>query len=163
MWSMSGAGHRPSWTICWPEASRTSRWRTSRPRRSPTPGRASAAARAVNWVVGDAATALFDEDSVDLWHDRAVFHFLIDPARRDAYLEAVRRCVRPGGFALIATFGPNGPECCSGLPVTRHASSGIAAALGSGFELVERADEEHTTPSGASQAFAYALCRRSAV
>lgn len=120
------------------------------------------AARSVRWVVGDATTLLFDDDSVDLWHDRAVFHFLSEPSRRDAYIEALRRCVRPGGFAIIATFGPNGPERCSGLPVTRYASSEIAAALGSGFELVDQADEEHTTPAGASQAFAYALCRRSA-
>jgi hypothetical protein len=83
-------------------------------------------------------------------------------ALRDAYIQSLRRSVRPGGFAIIATFGPNGPERCSGLSVTRHASSGIGAALGAGFELVEQADEEHTTPWGASQAFAYALCRRSA-
>lgn len=127
-----------------------------------TRARLGDAARSVHWVVGDATTPLFDEDSVELWHDRAVFHFLTEPARRDAYIEAMRRSVRPGGFVIIATFGPNGPERCSGLPVTRYASSDIAAALGSGFELVEQADEEHTTPSGAMQAFAYALCRRSA-
>lgn len=103
---------------------------------------------------------LFDEDSVDLWHDRAVFHFLTEPVCRDAYIEALRRSVRPGGFAIIATFGPNGPARCSGLPVTRYASSDIAAALGAGFELVEQADEEHTTPEGVVQAFAYALCQR---
>lgn len=120
------------------------------------------AARSVQWVVGDATTPLFDEDSVDLWHDRAVFHFLTEPARRDAYIESLRRSVRPGGFAIIATFGPNGPDRCSGLPVTRYASNDIAAALGPDFELVDQADEEHTTPWGASQAFAYALCRRSA-
>lgn len=120
------------------------------------------AERSVQWVVGDATTPLFDEDDVDIWHDRAVFHFLTERARRDAYIEALRRCVRPGRFAIIATFGPNGPGRCSGLPVTRYASAGIAAVLGSGFELVDQADEEHTTPWGASQAFAYALCRRSA-
>ncbi len=127
-----------------------------------TRARLGDAARSVQWVVGDATTPLFDEDTVDLWHDRAVFHFLTEPERRDAYIEALRRSVRPGGFAIIATFGPNGPERCSGLPVTRYASSGIAAALGPGFELVDQADEEHTTPWGASQAFAYALCRRGA-
>lgn len=120
------------------------------------------AAPSVQWVVGDATTSLFDEDSVHLWHDRAVFHFLTEPARRDAYIEELRRAVRPGGLVIIATFGPNGPEHCSGLPVRRYTSSEIAAALGPGFELVEQADEEHTTPSGAAQAFAYALCRRSA-
>jgi SAM-dependent methyltransferase len=127
-----------------------------------TRARLGHAADSVRWVVGDATTPLFDEDSVDLWHDRAVFHFLTDPARRAAYVEALRRAVRPGGFVIIATFGPNGPERCSGLLVSRYTSSDIAAALGPGFELVEQADEEHTTPSGAAQAFAYALCRRSA-
>ena len=123
--------------------------------------RLGGAAHDVRWVVGDATTPLFDEDDVDLWHDRAVFHFLTDAARRDAYVEALRRCLRPGGFAIIATFGPNGPDHCSGLPVSRYTASDIAAALGPGFELVAQADEEHTTPWGASQAFAYALCRRS--
>lgn len=125
-----------------------------------TRARLADAARSVQWVVGDATTALFDEGSVDLWHDRAVFHFLTEPARRDAYIGALRRAVRPGGFVLMATFGPNGPERCSGLPVRRYASSDIAAALGAGFALVAQADEEHTTPWGATQAFAYALCRR---
>lgn len=119
------------------------------------------AASSVDWVVGDATTPLFDEESVDLWHDRAVFHFLTESARRDAYIEALRRAVRPGGYAIIATFGPGGPERCSGLPVKRYASGDIAAALGSGFELVDQTDEEHVTPWGSEQAFAYALCRRS--
>lgn len=114
----------------------------------------------VRWVVGDVTTPLFDEASVDLWHDRAVFHFLTDPAAREAYAAEARRAIRPGGLAIVATFGPNGPERCSGLPVQRYAAHEIAAALGAGFELVDAADEEHTTPWGAPQAFAYALCRR---
>ncbi len=118
------------------------------------------AAQAVQWVVGDATTRLFDEASVDLWHDRAVFHFLTDEARRDAYVEALRASLRPGGFAIIATFGPTGPERCSGLPVTRYASAEIAAVLGRGFELIDQADDEHVTPWGAPQDFAYALLRR---
>jgi ubiquinone/menaquinone biosynthesis C-methylase UbiE len=118
-------------------------------------------ARAVRWVVGDATTQLFDKDSVDLWHDRAVFHFLTEPAQRDAYIAALRRSVRQGGYVIIATFGPQGPERCSGLPVVRYSPAGIAAALGSDFVLENEANVEHTTPAGASQAFAYALCRRS--
>jgi ubiquinone/menaquinone biosynthesis C-methylase UbiE len=118
------------------------------------------AAQRVRWIVGDATTPLFDDESVDLWHDRAVFHFLTDATQRDGYVAAIRRCVRPGGFVIIATFGPRGPERCSGLPVVRYASTDIAAALGRDFELVDHADEEHITPSGAPQAFAFALCRR---
>lgn len=118
--------------------------------------------RRVQWVVADVTTPLFDDGSVDLWHDRAVFHFLSDDEQRGAYVEQVRRSVRPGGHAIIATFGPGGPARCSGLPVVRYASAEIAAALGPGFELEDAADEIHVTPSGGSQSFAYALCRRSA-
>lgn len=124
--------------------------------------RLGGAASTVEWVVGDVTTPLFDDCSVDLWHDRAVFHFLTDASRRDAYVDALRRCVRPGGFAIVATFGPSGPERCSGLPVVRYDSSTLLAALGDGFDLVAHADEEHITPGGASQAFAYVLCRRRA-
>ncbi len=119
------------------------------------------AGRSVQWGVSDASTALFEEEDVDRWHDRAALHVLTEAARRDACIEALRRAVRPGGLVIIATFGPNGPERCSGLSVTRHASSEIAAALGPGFERVEGADEEHTTPGGAAQAFAHERCRRS--
>ena len=118
------------------------------------------AAEAVQWVVGDATTRLFEEASIDLWHDRAVFHFLTDETRRDAYVEELRASLRSGGFAIIATFGPTGPERCSGLPVTRYASADIAAALGEGFELIDQADDEHVTPWGAPQDFSYALLRR---
>lgn len=122
--------------------------------------RLGAAASAVRWIVGDATTPLFAPDSVDLWHDRAVFHFLTEAAQREAYVAALRGALRPGGFAIIATFGPNGPERCSGLPVTRYAAKEIVAALGGDFVLLEEADEVHSTPSSASQAFAYALCQK---
>jgi len=118
------------------------------------------AGETVRWVVGDATTQLFAPDSVDLWHDRAVFHFLTDAQDREAYLQALRASVRAGGFVILATFGPNGPERCSGLPVVRYASEQLAAALGSDFELIVAADEDHATPWGAPQAFSYALCRR---
>jgi SAM-dependent methyltransferase len=116
----------------------------------------------VRWIVGDATTQLFADDGVDLWHDRAVFHFLTDTSRRDAYLDALRRSVRRGGFVILATFGPNGPERCSGLPVVRYASGELAAALGSDFELIAQADEVRATPWGSAQSFAYALCRHRA-
>lgn len=117
-------------------------------------------AKRVRWIVGDVTIRLFDDDGVDLWHDRAVLHFLTDAARRDAYVEALQRALRPGGHAIIATFGPRGPDRCSGLPVIRYSSSEIAAVLGPRFELVDAADEAHVTPWGSVQAFAYALCRK---
>jgi SAM-dependent methyltransferase len=118
------------------------------------------AAGRVQWLVGDATTRLFEDDTVDLWHDRAVFHFLVDEERRRAYVNHLRRCVRPGGFVIIATFGPGGPERCSGLPVARHAPAEVVEALGPGFELVDSAEEEHVTPAGTSQSFSHVLCRR---
>lgn len=117
-------------------------------------------AGAVDWVTGDVTTPLFEDASVDLWHDRAVFHFLTAASDRDAYVSRVSRAVRSGGYALVATFNLNGPERCSGLPVARYSSAQIADALGADFALVAKASEEHVTPAGASQSFSYALCRR---
>ncbi len=114
----------------------------------------------VHWVVGDVTTPLFEDASVDLWHDRAVFHFLTEDAVRSAYVEHVSRCVRPGGFVILATFGPGGPERCSGLPVVRYGPAELAQALGAGFVLLEQASENHVTPWGSSQAFTYVLCQR---
>jgi len=74
-------------------------------------------------VVGDVTTTLFDRESVDFWHDRAVFHFLTQPAERDAYVESLRRSLRPGGFALIATFGPSGVAGCPSPGTARVTSS----------------------------------------
>ena len=122
--------------------------------------RLGAAADTVRWVAGDATAQLFEPKSIDFWHDRAVFHFLVDPGRRDGYLASMRGSVRPGGFAMISTFAPNGPERCSGLPVARYAPSAIAEAAGASFTMVDQAEEIHTTPGGATQAFASVLLRR---
>jgi SAM-dependent methyltransferase len=126
-------------------------------------------AQEVRWVVGDVTTAMFDratsspvfeDGSVDLWHDRAVFHFLVDADARVAYVERVTRALRPGGLVILASFAQAGPDRCSGLPVVRYDAAELATALGPGFELVDHAEELHHTPSGAAQAFAYVLCRR---
>ena len=119
-------------------------------------------ARSVQWLVGDITTPSFDEDGVDRWRDREVPRFVPGSEHRGAYVEGPRRPLRPGAFVIIATFGPSGPECCGGPPVTRCVSSRIAAALDAGFELVGQADEEHTTPWSGSRAVAHALCRRGA-
>lgn len=114
----------------------------------------------VHWVVGDATTRLFPDASVDLWHDRAVFHFLTEPEQRAAYLEHMGRALGPGAHVILATFGPDGPERCSGLPVVRYSAAALAETVGHGFELVAEDAELHTTPWGSSQAFTYALLRR---
>jgi len=94
-----------------------------------------------------------------VWHDRAVFHFLTGAADRARDVAQVRYAVRAGGHVLVATFAPNGPSRCSGLPVTRYDAVALHAEFGTGFRVVAIAHEEHHTPSGATQAFAYCLCR----
>ena len=92
-----------------------------------------------------------------VWHDRAVFHFLVDQKDRARYVGVLKDALEPGGHAIIATFGPEGPERCSGLPVQRYSADSLARALGPGFELVESFLDLHRTPSGASQQFLF--CR----
>jgi len=113
----------------------------------------------VQWLVAD-ATEWTPERPYDLWHDRAAFHFLVDPADRAAYVERLRKALRPGGHAILATFAPDGPEKCSGLPVMRHDGLSLAAALGGTFALVDTRRQEHVTPAGATQRFQFSLFRR---
>lgn len=91
------------------------------------------------------------ERRFDLWHDRAVFHFLVAPEDREAYLRALQSAVVPGGHVVLAAFAPDGPESCSGLPVVRYSANDVVRLLGGGFELVETRREEHVTPRGAKQ------------
>lgn len=122
--------------------------------------RLGARAGAVRWIAGDVLQHDFAAQSVDVWHDRAVFHFLTAHAQRQAYVGQVLRALRPGGFAIVATFGQHGPEQCSGLPVMRYAPEELHAVFGSGFVLVDHSQEQHTTPWGSTQAFCYCFCRR---
>lgn len=98
---------------------------------------------------------------VDIWHDRAVFHFLSTAEQRDAYVVHLRRMLKAGATAIIATFGPEGPTKCSGLPVQRYDPATIAALLGADFTLVERLDDTHHTPGGGTQAFSFGRFLRS--
>lgn len=120
--------------------------------------RLGARAGQVRWIEGDITTVPLEPGSVDVWHDRAVFHFLTEPAERAAYVAQVRRAVRPGGHVIVAAFGPDGPLQCSGLPVVRYAPGELHAQFGEAFELVEHQSEDHRTPSGAIQHFVYCLC-----
>jgi SAM-dependent methyltransferase len=95
-----------------------------------------------------------------VWHDRAVFHFLTDAASRQAYVQQVLRAVRPGGLVIIATFAPDGPLQCSGLPVVRYSPEGLHDTFGAAFELLDHREEAHITPSGAVQPFVYCYCKR---
>lgn len=121
-------------------------------------------ADAITWIEAD----ILDPDIVlpsghfDLWHDRAMFHFLTDVESQQAYLRALRRCLRPGGYAVIATFAHDGPSRCSGLPTARYDAATLQETLGSEFALQEALSETHTTPSGTQQKFTYCLFRRGA-
>jgi hypothetical protein len=94
-----------------------------------------------------------------LWHDRAVFHFLVDGVERDRYLVALRRALEPGGTLILGTFAVDGPNVCSGLPVRRYAPADLIAALGADFEPLEERREEHVTPRGAVQPFTWVAGR----
>ena len=108
----------------------------------------------VAWIEAD-VTGPWVTPPVDIWHDRAAFHFLTSAADRDAYRRRMLEAVRPGGCAIVATFAADGPERCSGLPVVRYSPDALAAALGAGFTLIESVPESHRTPGGATQAFWY--------
>jgi hypothetical protein len=113
----------------------------------------------VRWLVAD-ITAAPEPDESDVWHDRAVFHFLADPADRAGYVAALERAVPWGGHAIIATFAPDGPERCSGLEVRRYDAKSLSAKIGGGFDLLRGVSEIHLTPSGTPQAFQYSVFRR---
>lgn len=119
----------------------------------------SAAASNVDWIVAD-ATTWRPARRYDTWHDRAAFHFLTDACDRAAYVERLRSTVVPGGCVIMATFAPDGPEKCSGLPVQRHDSASLAAELGADFELVETRSEIHHTPWQSTQAFQFSRFTR---
>jgi ubiquinone/menaquinone biosynthesis C-methylase UbiE len=115
-------------------------------------------AERVRWMEGDITKIELEKASIDIWHDRAVFHFLTDPADRAAYVAQVRHAVRPGGHVIVAAFGPDGPLQCSGLPVVRYAPDALHAEFGGAFELLEHVKEDHLTPSGLVQHFVYCHC-----
>lgn len=118
-------------------------------------------AESVIWYEGDVTRFALPEASVDLWHDRAVFHFLVDAADRRTYLAQLSRSVKPGGHVIIATFAPDGPLQCSGLPVQRYSAQDLHAEFGSAFELINHLDEHHVTPGGSRQHFVYCHFRLS--
>jgi SAM-dependent methyltransferase len=113
----------------------------------------------VIWLEANVLDTVLAAHAYQLWHDRAVFHFLTGPADRRRYVEQVRAAVRPGGHVIVAAFASDGPARCSGLQVARYAPEELHAQFGSDFRLVESAREEHRTPAGAVQPFTYCLCR----
>jgi hypothetical protein len=100
------------------------------------------------------------ERSFDLWHDRAVFHFLVDEHERATYLRTLRGAVHKSGFVILGTFAPDGPSHCSGLRVARYSGEELSEVLGPDFEVRERLREEHVTPAGVVQPFTWLVARR---
>ena len=116
-------------------------------------------ARDVAWIEAD-VTGAWSWKEVDIWHDRAVFHFLTDVVDRDTYIDRLGSALNPGGSAIISTFALDGPEKCSGLPVVRYTAESLASELGDRFALVESRRHVHTTPWGANQVFQYSRFKK---
>jgi ubiquinone/menaquinone biosynthesis C-methylase UbiE len=120
--------------------------------------RLGTSAERVSWIVAD-ATTFEPAKSYDIWHDRAAFHFLTDAGDRAGYIARLKRGLKIGGHAIIATFALDGPEKCSGLPVARYDSAGLAQTLGATFNLIHTQRHEHATPWDARQSFQFSIFR----
>lgn len=120
--------------------------------------RLGAKADKIRWLVGDILSVKLPESHYDLWHDRAVFHFLTNPDDRQTYINQVTKAVRPNGHVIVATFAEDGPEKCSGLPVQRYSADQLHQAFGAPFRRIRSVREIHHTPSGKTQSFVYCSC-----
>jgi ubiquinone/menaquinone biosynthesis C-methylase UbiE len=122
--------------------------------------RLGARADGVQWLSGDITQLSLGIASCDVWHDRAVFHFLTAPEDQAKYMNTLDRAVAPRGHVVIGTFGPNGPEQCSGLPTLRLSGDELFERLPEGFEKLSTSIDVHTTPRGNAQEFCYLVARR---
>jgi SAM-dependent methyltransferase len=111
------------------------------------------AADRVHWLCADILQADLPEGHFDIWHDRAVFHFFTRAEDRAAYVRQAQQALRPGGRLIVSTFGPDGPQKCSGLDVARYSAEELAAEFGEQFALRGHVLHVHTTPWGAPQQF----------
>jgi ubiquinone/menaquinone biosynthesis C-methylase UbiE len=114
----------------------------------------------VSWIAQDVTTWQPPQDAFSIWHDRAVFHFLVDEADRLAYMRALDRSLRTGGFVAIAPFALGGPERCSGLPVRRYSAEMLQAELGPAYQLIDQRSQTHVTPAGNRQDFLWCLFKK---
>jgi 2-polyprenyl-3-methyl-5-hydroxy-6-metoxy-1,4-benzoquinol methylase len=124
-----------------------------------TRARTGEAGDRIEWICADVTQADIPSHSFDVWHDRAVFHFLIAPEQRIAYVNLAARAVRPGGHVIVSTFGPEGPVRCSGLDVARYDADSLHHEFGKPFKLINSSKELHKTPFGTTQQFLYCYCR----
>ena len=131
-----------------------------------TKARLGEAGERVHWICADVTQADLPAHSFDVWHDRAVFHFLVEPEQRKAYVQLAARAVRPGRYVIVSTFGPEGPTKCNGLDVARYDADSLHGEFGKRFKLVESSTELHKTHSGRRSSFFTAIaglfsCRNS--
>jgi SAM-dependent methyltransferase len=124
-----------------------------------TKKRLGPASKGVQWVTADIVNGELAPNAYDVWHDRAVFHFLTAMDHRVAYVRQVARALKPGGHVLVSTFGPEGPTKCSGLEVVRYDAESLHEEFGVRFRLLDSIKELHNTPFGTTQQFLYCLCR----
>ena len=124
-----------------------------------TKKRLGLAAEKIHWLVADITQAQLEPAAYDLWHDRAVFHFLTAIEQRVAYVRNVAHAVRPAGHVIVSTFGPEGPTKCSGLDVVRYDAESLHDEFGVRFRLVESSKELHRTPFGTTQQFLFCYCK----
>ena len=113
----------------------------------------------IHWLAADVTDAQLEPRAYDVWHDRAVFHFLITSEHRAAYVRQVGHAVKPGGHVIVSTFGPEGPTKCSGLDVVRYDAESLHEQFGVRFRLVESSKELHRTPFGTTQHFLFCYCK----
>jgi len=125
-----------------------------------TKRRLGSAGAPVTWMAADILQADLGAGVYDIWHDRAVFHFLTTPHERQRYIDQVLRALKPGGHAIVGTFGPEGPEKCSGLHVARYSAGELHGTFGEPFTLLGSSTDLHKTPWGSTQQFVYCFCRR---
>jgi len=124
-----------------------------------TKKRLGLAAEQIHWLVADITEAHLEPGAYDVWHDRAVFHFLTATEHRAAYVRQIGHAVKPGGHVIVSTFGPEGPTKCSGLDVIRYDAESLHDQFGVRFRMVESSKELHRTPFGATQQFLFCYCK----
>lgn len=117
-------------------------------------------AKDVTWLEADVTWALLPAQHYDVWHDRAVFHFLTKAEDRRRYVDVVNHALKPGGHIIVATFGPHGPLKCSGLEIVRYDPAALHNEFGDDFVLIESFREIHHTPAGKEQDFIYCYCQK---
>ncbi len=113
----------------------------------------------INWLIGDVLHISLRHQHYNVWHDRAVFHFLTKTEDREHYIQQVFHALKPGGKVIISTFGPDGPLRCSGLPIVRYSHDSLHDTFGKSFTLLDHGEEDHQTPNGSIQKFIYCYCK----